>query len=187
MRALMNSQFHYTFFFSKENVECSTFLKSLDAFQKPNEYGLLIQKKNSFQAKKSEKVQILPKEYHHKFIELHDAIFPDVYISGKEIISDIGKNHYVFTIIENDQIKAYSILFLRGNPRATAEIIGVHHDFRHQGYGRTVLSHLIYSAFNDFGLEAVDLIVDSDNAYALNLYLKIGFTIEFENHCYLLA
>jgi len=187
MRAQMNSQFHYTFFFSKENIECSTFLKSLSAFQKPNEYGLLIQKKNSCQAKKSKSVQILPTEYNQRFIELHDTIFPDVYISGKEIILDIGKNHFVFSLIENDLIKAYSVLFLRGNPRATAEIIAVHPDYHHQGYGRTILSHLIYSAFNDFGLEAVDLIVDSDNANALDLYLKMGFIIEFENHCYILS
>lgn len=187
MRAQMKSQFHYTFFFSNENIECSTFLKSLNAFQKPNEYGLLVHKMNSDQVKKSEKVQILPKAYHERFIELHDTIFPDVYISGKEIISDIEKNHYVFAFIEKGLIKAYSVLFLKGNPRATAEIIAVHQDFRHQGYGRTILSHLIYSAFNDFGLEAVDLIVDSDNANALQLYLKMGFIIEFENQCYVLS
>ena len=187
VRKGIDQQFHFTFFFSKENVECSTFLKSLNAFQKPNEYGLLLIKENKSHGVKSDSIQLLPALYHQKFIELHDEIFPDVYISGKEIIDSLGKNRHVFAWIEDDQIKAYSVLFLRGNLRATAEIIAVHQDFRGKGLGKKILNHLIHAAFYDFGLEAVDLIVDSDNLNALKLYLDIGFAIEFENHCYILS
>ena len=187
MDEMMNDlpdDYHHTFFFSKENIECSNFLTTMHAVKKTNEYGMIFLSQKASQVQKSDKMMVLPKIFYQDFVELHDTTFPEIYISGKEIIDDLGRNRYVFALIEDDEIKAYSVLHLHQNKRATAEVIAVNEHYLHQGYGRMVLLHLLHVAIHEMGMEMVDLIVDSDNLYALKLYMDIGFTIEFENHSY---
>ena len=187
MDAMMHDlpdDYHYTFFFSKENIECSNFLTTMHAVKKTNEYGMIFLSQRVTHIQKSDKVMILPKIFYQDFVELHDTTFPGIYISGKEIMEDFGKNHYVFALIEDDEIRAYSVLQLHRNKRATAEVIAVNEHYLHQGYGRMVLFHLLHVAIHELGMDMVDLIVDSDNLYALKLYMDTGFTIEFENHSY---
>jgi ribosomal protein S18 acetylase RimI-like enzyme len=180
----VSDDYRYTFFFSKENKECSNFLTTMHAVKKTNEYGMIFLRQQATHVQKSDQMMVLPEIFYQDFVELHDTTFSEIYISGKEIMADLGKNRHVFSLIEDDQIKAYSVLFLHGNKRATAEVIAVNEHYLHQGYGRTALAHLLHVAIHELGMEMVDLIVDSDNSYALKLYLDIGFTIEFENHSY---
>lgn len=129
-------------------------------------------------------IRVLPGERYAEYIALHDSIFPDIYISGQDVIADVGKNHHVFVLLEEERIAAFSVLCTHGNRRATAELIGVKEDKRGQGYGRAVLSYLAFWAFGLMGMEALDLIVDSGNEKALRLYLDFGFQMECENRCY---
>jgi len=183
-RKQFDSSMKYTFFFPKENTDCSNFLDKIGAHREVNEYCLLLKLGNLKLPTSSYKVAELPEEYYNQFISLHDSIFPEIYISGKEVINDIGKNHYIYAIIENGQIIAYSVLRSGGKNRVTAEIVAVRDGFRRKGYGRVVLSYLACQAFDTYGMDYVDLIVDSDNENAIKLYLDLGFVVESENCCY---
>lgn len=185
IKSQFDDKMKYTFFFPKQNTECSSFLEAIQARQEVNEYCLIFTKDQNTSYKSSAKVTELTKDYYEQFIELHDKIFPGVYISGKEVINDIGKNHFVFSIVENGCLNAYGVFRIYGAKRATAEIIGVRDSFRGKGYGRAILGHLIYTAFSTFNTEIIDLIVDGDNKNAISLYLDMGFTIESENCCYI--
>ncbi len=126
----------------------------------------------------------MPEKHYQQFIELHDSIFPDIYISGKDIINDIGNHHFVYAMIGNEQLLAYCVLKLNSGERCTAEIVAVREGFRYKGYGRAVLTHMVTKAFENYGKESVDLIVEGDNENAIRLYLNLGFAVESENCCY---
>ncbi len=129
-------------------------------------------------------IRVLAGERYEEYIALHDSIFPDIYISGQDVIADVGKNHHVFVLLEEERIAAFSVLCAHGNRRATAELIAVKEDKRGRGYGRAVLSYLAFRCFGLMGMEALDLIVDSGNEKALRLYLDFGFQVECENRVY---
>jgi GNAT superfamily N-acetyltransferase len=184
VRSQINSDMHYTFFFPKENINCSNFLQKIGAHREVNEYCLLLKHGNENIVPTSLPISELPLEYYAQLEKLHDCIFPGVYISGKDIITDIGNKHFVFSLIDNNTLIAYSVLRLNGGKCATAEIVAVREDYRHKGYGRAVLAHLISIAFKKYCMDCINLIVDGDNENAIRLYLDLGFNIETENCCY---
>lgn len=175
---------HATFFFPKENARCRGFLEKIGAKRQGNEYELLLQKEKMPVVENTEDVQMLLPEDYEAFVKLHDTIFPDCYITGKEILADVGQKHIVFVKKEEDRLLAYSVLRRNGGKRATAELIAVREGYRHQGYGRKVLSYLLSRAFGNDGMQSVDLIVEAENENALKLYRKMGFEVEYENCVY---
>lgn len=175
----------YTFFFSKENKQCADFLQRLGACKEVNEYALILKRENKKDVFNRAKIKELAPERYLEFAELHDSIFPGVYISGKDIIEDIGKRHFIYSLVEKEQLLAYSVLRVDNKKHVTAEIVAVRNGFRNKGYGRAVLAYLIEKAFMDFEAEYVNLIVDGDNENAIHLYLDMGFEIKSENCCYI--
>ncbi|BCK01149.1 GNAT family N-acetyltransferase [Anaerocolumna chitinilytica] len=179
------SSIRYTFFFPKENKQCAEFLQRLGARKEVNEYALILKRKNRKDIFNLENIKELAPERYPQFVELHDSIFPGVYISGKDIIEDIGKRHFIYSLVEKEQLLAYSVLRVDNQKHVTAEIVAVRSGFRNKGYGRAVLAYLIDKAFTDFEAEYVELIVDGDNENAIHLYLDMGFDIKSENCCYI--
>lgn len=185
IKSLNDTNTKYTFFFPKENIECANFLESINANREVNEYGLRLDKGYANIDKVNLDIGKLPTDYYEELKELHNEVFPDVYISGTDIIENIGKKHFVYSLIEDKTLIAYSVLRPNGDMSATAEIIAVRESFRGKGYGKAIISYLINMAFNSFKVSQVDLIVDGDNETAIKLYLDLGFVIENENRCYI--
>lgn len=176
----------YTFFFSKENMECRNFLESINADRKVNEYELLLKKESFMPYPNTVEINNLNETYYNQFIQLHDFIFPNIYVSGKDIVEDINKNRFVFSIIDDNKLIAYSVLRLYKNAKiATAEIIGVDEKYRRKGYGKAILNHLLEFSFQKNVIEEIELIVDGDNDTAISLYQSLGFIIKAENCCYI--
>ena len=172
------------FFFPKQNRRCAAFLETMHAKQEVNEYGLLLLRGQERNLAESEGVAELTMADFTEFSALHDAVFPEVYISGKEILAAIGKDRKVYVLKKDGKLLAYGVLQRRSETRSAAEIVGVREGYRHQGYGRRILSELIRRAFADEKTEKLDLIVDCDNENAMKLYFDLGFETEFENCCY---
>lgn len=176
-----------TFFFPKENKECGRFLTQAGAKRQVNEYILLLQRENwkrlGTPQTEPRPVQDCEKE---AFAALHDAVFPDVYCSGKDILGDLGTSRFVYVVPDAAGLAAYGVLKTFGGKKATVEIVGVREDARRHGYGRAVLNHLAKQAFTQFGAQSLDLVVDADNENALTLYFDTGFTVAQENNCYIL-
>ena len=205
-RAALGKDMKYTFFFSSHNTRCARFLCDIGANREVNEYGLILRRgceRNLSESNTDVKsggdfgvISELCAGNEHDcraFAALHDEIFPDVYISGDDIINDLSRGadgkHAVLTCRCGDSIIAYCVLFYKSAGRFTAEIVGVRPEFRHMGYGKRVLSYCIRHAFYDGSENAdiIDMIVDSDNENALGLYFSLGFEIEFENNCFTIA
>lgn len=176
----------YQFFFPRENTVCRNFLEQAGAERGVHEY-LLILRKGTQRLNGGSRMgcpKPLGKESDGQLEKLHDEIFPGIYISGAELVSDRNGNHAVYGIIEEGRLIAYSVLRIDSSTDGTAEIVGVEAGYRHKGYGRTVLSYLIERAFEDYGMDKIRLVVDGDNENAIRLYRDLGFTEEGENCFY---
>lgn len=113
----------YTFFFPKENVECVSFLDSIHASRQVNEYHLILKKKKHNSKVLTMNITELPTDCYLSFMGLHDSIFPGVYVSGADVIKDIRKNRFVYSLIESGILIAYSVLRLNRDGSATLVIL----------------------------------------------------------------
>lgn len=186
IKSLASPSMNFTFYFGKKNTECASFMELIGAENQGNEYQLELKRLNYKKFESPIHTSILPIEYKNQFIRMHDTIFPDVYISGKGIVSSIGIDRQVFCIIENYKLIGYSVLKTYENSRkATAEIISVDEKHRHKGYGRALLNKLLEVALSNNSIESINLIVDKVNENALMLYYSVGFEMSIENCCYI--
>lgn len=176
-----------TFFFPVENEDCRSFLELTGARRQVNEYILSLARAD-WSAPRPSAVQphSLRKSEQDGFAALHDAVFPNAYASGQDILADLDKNRFVYVISSGESPAAYGVLKIQDGSQAAAEMLAVRPDARRQGYGRGILNHLTHEAFSRFGAERLELVVDADNRSALALYLDAGFHIRQENNCYIL-
>lgn len=177
-----------TFFFPQENADCRQFLEQAGAKRQVNEYILVLQRQDWAEPGSltawPRKVQDGERD---AFAALHDAVFPGVYCSGRDILAGLWADRFVYVIADGAGLAAYGVLKTKGGERATAEVIAVREDVRGRGYGRAVLNHLAKQAFSEFGAKSLDLVVEADNQNALALYLDTGFLVSQENNCYILS
>ena len=183
-RERLGSHLRYTFFFPKENEDCTAFLEGIGAQRRENEYQMVLQRNDWRPTEGLLEPRPLAEGEEVPFAQLHDQVFPDVYVSGRDILGDLGKNRFVYVLEENGALAAYGVLQCAGC-RTTAEILGVRQGLRGRGYGRAILNYLAKEAFYRHSAAELDLIVDADNDRALGLYQKTGFQILEENRCYL--
>ena len=172
------------FFFPVENIQYTELLTSLNAHKNVNEYRLKLAKGSEKNLKLDKTITILDESSNLDFIELFNSVFPDIYINGENVITSIGKDRVVYSLTINKELIAFSVLKFESETLGSAEIIGVKESFRNKGYGRLILSHLIFEAFSKYNLASLNLVVDGDNLNAIKLYTDLGFTMFSENYCY---
>ena len=175
-----------TFFFPKENADCRDFLIHAGGTPQVNEYIMRLCRKDWKHYVCHTNPRSLKEEEGDSFSALHDTIFPHVYISGENILEDLGRSRFVYVISDELGLAAYGVLKVLEGKQAVAEVIGVREDARRRGYGREILNCLAEQAFREFDAEELELIVDGDNRNALKLYQDTGFQIQQENNCYIL-
>lgn len=186
MKSLVTPSMNYKFFFGKSNIECASFMELINAENQGNEFQLILKRKNYKKAASSIQVNLLPTEYTNEFIKLHDSIFPGIYVSGKDIIKSRGFGREIYCVIENSKLIGYSVLQTYDDPKkATAEVISVHENYRHKGYGRALLNKILEVALSNNSTETIHLIVDKVNKNAFDLYYSMGFELLVENCCYI--
>lgn len=185
VKPLFKQSLSLNFFFDKRNIECILLMDLICAENKGNESILTLKRDNYKKQEFAVSVEKLTPEYEDQLIELHDFIFPDVYVSGKDIIQSIGINRQVFCIIENGRLSGYSVLKTPSvGTKATAEVIGVDEGFRRKGYGRALLNAVVKEAFNQSNIDEIHLVVENINQNAIELYYSLGFELHVENCFY---
>jgi len=111
----------------------------------------------------------LPEAVYDRFTALHDAIFPDTYYNGQEIVARIGETRKVFV---TEDVAGY--IYIELKPKlgfASLEFIGVGEDGRGKGYGSALMARGCEWTFSHPGIDVLQLNVASDNS-AVRLYEK---------------
>jgi GNAT superfamily N-acetyltransferase len=134
-------------------------------------------KDNSFNGLR--KVSLLPIHCHSAFIHLHDALFPQTYYSGKEIIERMNDYYKVYTSLDADGLNGYLYAeYNREEKEGSIEFIGVDPCKRKNGIGRNLLEMAVHDLFVNSGANSIKLCAGTANEKALSIYKKAGFTVE---------
>lgn len=173
----------FNFYFNTKNKDCINLMSAISAERQDNEYILMLNKKDYIpQVIKASIVSYEPK-YEDSLVRLHDQTFPNIYVTGRDIITSINKTREVFCALDDTgEFAGYGVLkFTENNDHLTAEIFAVEENKRGNGYGWALLNSVVDSAFKNHNGDNVDLVVDKLNTRARNLYYSCGFKLVVEN------
>lgn len=185
-KATLSRAVRFNFYFNAKNDNCHQFMEVLSAERLDNEYILLLDKADYKPQQIKHRVVPYAKEYEAELIRLHDNTFPDVYVSGKDIVTN--KTREVFCVLDEYGVLAgYGVLKYAGDSRqVTAEIFAVKQEERGKGYGWALLNTVVDAAFRRHNADVIDLVVDKLNTNARELYYACGFKLAVENEAYCL-
>lgn len=176
----------FNFYFNAKNKNCHDLMKLLPARRGDNEYILQLNKEDYSPQKINARVVDYTDEYERDVVQLHDEMFPDIYVTGREIVDTIGKGRRVFCALdESGGFVGYGVLNdSDGSRHLIAEIFAVKAQQRGKGYGWALLNRVADTAFCDNGGDSVELVVDRLNTRARKLYDSCGFKLKVENEAY---
>lgn len=171
--------YKYLFFIHQENQINKKLLEILGATSRGHEYVLELKKENV-------KVQLLSKQIveasqnvYEEVQTFHDAIWPGVYYSGKQIIEKLTHVHQLFIAKNNQELEGY--VFVQKQLEAESGYIHflvVKEGYRKQGIGKALLTKAIEYLFKESQIKKISLCVEVLNEAAMQLYFDVGFEVE---------
>jgi len=110
------------------------------------------------------------------FAALHDATFPETWITGQGLLARLGSDYHAFVHARDGQVVGYLVASLEvGSGEGIVDFIGVSPDARRQGIGRGLLQSAQRWFFQEKGVARVNLVVSDDKVDARTLYESVGF------------
>jgi ribosomal protein S18 acetylase RimI-like enzyme len=162
-------------FCGSQNTNCIGFALAKGFVKHSSENILTIEKPRFIGEKNKYLLQLTP-QYHSKFIELHDKLFPGTYYSGVDIIKLMNNSKKVFIKVQDNQLQGYIYVeFNEEFEEGTIEFIGVDINHRGKGYGQILLEGGLSWIFENHNINDLKLCVNTENKAAINLYKKVGF------------
>ena len=187
-KTTLSEAVRFNFYFNIKNENYRQAMGILSAERQDNEYILVLDKADYRPQRIKHQVVKYTNSYETELVKLHDDTFPDVYVTGKGIIADIGKTREVFCVLdESGSFVGYGVLkYADDTEHITAEIFAVKKEKRGKGYGWALLNAVVDSAFNKHNGNAIYLVVEKLNANARDLYYSCGFKLAVENEAWFL-
>jgi ribosomal protein S18 acetylase RimI-like enzyme len=116
----------------------------------------------------------------HKFITLHESIFPRTYATGQRILDKLGDHHQVFVYTRADEILGYLYAAIdEDSGGGSIEFLGVREDARGNGIGRQLLQTALHWLFEINQVPQVTLVVNDNLTNARSLYESVGFRLKY--------
>lgn len=121
--------------------------------------------------------------YREKYFEtlerLHKTIFPNAYLTARQMVDKIDEHRRLFLAMENGQLLGYH--FCKIEPESDSgyiDFIGTDPAVRGRGIGADLLASGIDWMLSAPTTRKIHLTVNADNAAARALYEKIGFVTD---------
>ncbi|MDY0396647.1 GNAT family N-acetyltransferase [Virgibacillus halophilus] len=113
---------------------------------------------------------------------LHDQIFPDTYLNGREMIARLGEETSAFGLVDKSgEVLGY--IYVEAYPEffdGSIEFLGVNPSIRGEGVGNALLATGLQWLFSFETIEVISLCVNSNHSQAIHMYKKMGFVVEHE-------
>ncbi len=119
--------------------------------------------------------ELIPR-FQKAFIQLHDAIFPNTYYSGKQILEMLNDKKKVFIVNQNEYLQGYIYIILdESTNKGYIDFLGVAESARRHGIGTRLIIAGMQWLYANFDINEVTLNVIEKDIGAYELYKKIGF------------
>jgi ribosomal protein S18 acetylase RimI-like enzyme len=122
-------------------------------------------------------VSRLEERHQDAFVALHEALFPRTYYSGRQLAEQHAQGEaIVLTLVEDDGLVGYAVG--RGKPGGVGYIdfLGVAEHARGRGRGRLLTTGICQALLDDPERSKLRLTVYEENAPAVALYERLGFS-----------
>jgi ribosomal protein S18 acetylase RimI-like enzyme len=124
-------------------------------------------------------VTVPPLDEPHRdaFVALHEELFPRTYYSGRQLAEQHARGEaVVLTLVEDASVVGYAVGRAKSPSEGYVDFLGVAGDARGAGCGRRLAVAICRHLFEDARRSRVSLTVYEDNAPALAVYDRLGFT-----------
>lgn len=160
-------------------------MKVLQAVDNGNACTLVLGKERFAVQPQIEPMLPFSRDFHDQLVIMHQPIFPDVYVSGSDILHSIRSERQVLCAVHQKTLVGYIVHKRKNAPsEMTIEILAVDSPFRSQGYGKALLNAGLQRIFETPPVEKAGLVVENINSTAKHLYASFGFVTHTEFHSY---
>ena len=119
---------------------------------------------------------MLDTHQHESLIELHDAVFPETFANGRELVDERSPEKQIIVAAEGERVFGYLRTIRENDDEGYIEYVGVQAGEHRKGIGRKLLSKELDYLLNDIGVTAVTLCVNDDDNDAKLPYTSVGFS-----------
>jgi ribosomal protein S18 acetylase RimI-like enzyme len=114
---------------------------------------------------------------HTELVALHDLLFPGTYYSGRQVVEQHERGEaIVLALMEEGRLTGYAVGRIDSAGEGYLDFLGVAEDARGSGLGRRLVTAICRRLVDAGARSKVSLTVYEDNAPALALYERLGFT-----------
>ena len=118
-------------------------------------------------------------EFFEQFEALHNLLFPKTYFTAHQIVEKLDVTRRLFLALENGTLNGYHFCKLESEARlGYIDFIGVDASMRGRGLGSILLAAGLDWMLSLPETDKINLTVNTDNASAMKLYKKFGFSTE---------
>ena len=112
------------------------------------------------------------------FIALHDAVFPNTYYNGQQVVDQMDEQHRVWVYEQDGEILGYVYAVIENwAEEGYVEFLGVREDVRRRGIGAQLLKSALAWIFAERDMPQAGLTVSDENVNARSLYERVGFRL----------
>lgn len=172
-------------FYNVKHTYAESFMTYVQGVKK-GAHSILKMEAKQFREHKSESIEKMSPYYHEQFMQLHDKAFPGTYYNGKAILERSDDEHQLFCYVKDNSLLGY--IYIEGKRKfreGNVEYIAVAPHARQKGIGKDLLNYGLYELFHHIGAEEISLCVGCENNEAIQLYKKVGFSVESELNYYI--
>ncbi|MGG3943854.1 N-acetyltransferase [Peribacillus psychrosaccharolyticus] len=168
----------YFAFYHEENKKGIRWMESLNA-KETGKHQILVSKT---EVTNGEILEEISPPFYEEVIKLHNELFPETYLTGADMISDLSEEKRLLIIPDGDQsIQGY--VYLEGDSvfqEGNLEFIAVEREHQKKGLGKKLVQAGLTYLYENMNVAEVSLCVNVNNAAAINLYKKSGFHEEMK-------
>ena len=168
----------YFAFYHEENKKGRMWMEALKA-KETGKHQILVSKT---EVTNGEILEDISPPFFEEVIKLHDEVFPETYLSGAEMISNLNEEKHLLIIPDGDQtIQGY--IYLEGDrvfQEGNLDFIAVAREHRKKGLGKRLVQAGLTYLYENMNVSEVSLCVNGNNKKAINLYKNSGFHEEMK-------
>ncbi len=172
-------------FFHKQNVRLQNFALR-HGFTFRSEGVVLTLSANQHGYPPISNSQEFVEEHTDQFIDLHAALFPNTYYSGKQLIklAEDDDKHLLIYLVDDDLVGYAFIQVREAYNDGYIDFIGVDQRYRRRGIAKRLMADALNWIYRFPFVEKVTLTVNSDNTPAMRMYQELGFKVENVSQAY---
>jgi hypothetical protein len=168
------------FFFDVQNIKGCEFAEQ-HGFSLRSENAIFVLDRQDYKRHPRVENKIKVTEYEGYFFDqfkaLHDALFPNTYLTAGQVIEKLDDRRHLYIAVENERLLGYHFCKIEAES-GYVDFIGVDSSARERNLGTALLASGLEWMFAAPTTQKVSLTVNADNAAANSLYKKFGFSAQ---------